>query len=131
MRARFAAIGIEAGRPFDPATSTPMCAAMRAWVDQARAQIAARSEHLGESINGWSVFEAFGSRNFFGGDFLLRAAGVMVGSGGNDKVDAVYPFGRVDGDGAPLSGDHRYRLRLETAPPAKAFWSVPLGRMAG
>jgi hypothetical protein len=31
-----------------------------------------------------------------------------------------------DGTGAFLQGDRTYRLRLDTAPPAKAFWSVTI-----
>ncbi len=77
-------------------------------------------------VNGWSSASAFGDRDFFGGDHMLRAAGAMAGWGGNDRIEADYPSGRVDADGEPLSGDRRYRLRLDEAPPAKAFWSITM-----
>jgi hypothetical protein len=50
----------------------------------------------------------------------------MAGWGGNDRVEASYPLARVDADGAPLDGAHRYRLRFESLPPARAFWSVTM-----
>jgi len=50
----------------------------------------------------------------------------MAGWGGNDKIEAFYPLTREDSEGRPLGGDHRYRLTLETPPPAKPFWSVTM-----
>ncbi|MDY7102303.1 MAG: DUF1254 domain-containing protein [Actinomycetota bacterium] len=124
---RFATAGIGAGIPFDAdALPEGHRAALRSGVERARARIAERAGSLGEVINGWSAVEALGSRTFFGGDQLLRAAGAMAGWGGNDKIEAFYPMARVDGAGEPLSGDRRYRLRLATPPPARAFWSVTM-----
>ena len=70
--------------------------------------------------------EVFGDRGWYGGDYLLRAAGAMIGWGGNDASEALYPMAREDADGHPLHGDHRYRIRLTTRPPARAFWSVTM-----
>lgn len=127
MLQRFASAGIGAGLPFDAAALDDATRqAMRAGVERARTRIAERAAALGELINGWSAVEALGSREFFAGDHLLRAAGAMAGWGGNDKVEAYYPLARVDADGQPLAGEHRYRLRLPSPPPAKAFWSVTM-----
>ena len=95
-------------------------------MEHARAAIGERVAGLGPVVNGWSSASAFGDRDFFGGDHMLRAAGAMAGWGGNDRIEADYPSGRVDADGEPLSGDRRYRLRLDEAPPAKAFWSITM-----
>jgi len=127
MFERFERAGIGAGLPFDASRlDDEVRSALRAGVDRARTEIAARVEHLGDSVNGWSAVDALGSREFFDGDYLLRAAGAMAGWGGNDKVEAFYPLARTDADGEPLSGDHAYRLRFDTLPPARAFWSVTM-----
>jgi hypothetical protein len=127
MFERFARAGIGAGLPFDhEALDDNTRAALRSGVDRARAKITSRVEHLGDLVNGWSAVEALGSREFFEGDYLLRAAGAMAGWGGNDKIEAFYPLARTDADGEPLSGEHAYRLRFDTLPPAKAFWSVTM-----
>jgi hypothetical protein len=79
-----------------------------------------------QKINGWLMADALGSREFFNGNYQLRAAGAMGGWGGNDKIEAFYPIAREDSQGEPLSGAHRYRIKLVTPPPAKAFWSVTI-----
>ncbi len=127
MFERFARAGIGHGIVFDPtALDDDVRTAMRRGVDNARGKMADRVEHLGEPINGWLAVEALGSRDFFAGDHLLRAAGAMAGWGGNDKAEAFYPQARVDANGDPLTGTKAYRLRFETPPPAKAFWSVTM-----
>ncbi len=127
MFERFALAGIGAGLPFDhDDLDDDVRAALRSGVDRARVKIADRVENLGGKINGWSAVEALGNRDFFDGDYLLRAAGATAGWGGNDKIEAHYPLAREDAAGEPLSGDHAYRLRLDTPPPAKAFWSVTM-----
>jgi len=124
---RFALAGIGAGLPFDhEGLDDGVRAALRSGVDRARGEIANRAQSLGDKINGWSAVEALGNRDFFDGDYLLRAAGAMAGWGGNDKIEAYYPLAREDAAGEPLFGDHAYRLRFDTRPPAKAFWSVTI-----
>ncbi len=46
--------------------------------------------------------------------------------GGNDKIEAYYPLARRDAGGEQLDGAHAYRIRFDTLPPAKAFWSVTM-----
>jgi len=125
MFERFVTAGIGAGLPFAvDALDDEVRASIRAGVKRARRRIATYAGDMGEKVNGWLGIEALGSREFFGGDYLLRAAGAMAGWGGNDKIEAYYPITRVDAAGAALSGEHAYRLRFATPPPAKAFWSV-------
>lgn len=127
MIERWSAAGIGPGVPFDAdALDDETRTALRTGVDRARAKIERRVTTMGTPVNGWSSVDALGSREMFDGDYLLRAAGAMAGWGGNDKVEAMYPLTRRDGAGEPLSGDHRYRIRLTTPPPAKAFWSVTI-----
>ncbi len=124
---RLALIGIGAGRPADLDRLDPgQRSAIRSGVEGARARIADAAENLVEPVNGWMATEAFGDREWFGGNYLLRAAGAMAGWGGNDKAEAFYPIARVDSQGRELEGAHGYQLRLESPPPAKAFWSVTI-----
>ena len=123
----FARAGIGAGLVFDQADlDRDTRAALRSGVDRARAKMADKAGHLGDRVNGWMAIDAFGGRQFFDGDYLLRAAGAMAGWGGNDKIEAFYPMTSIDNDGRPLSGVGSYRLRFDTPPPAKAFWSVTM-----
>ncbi len=124
---RFAAIGIRPGEAFDPETvDDAVLAALGAGVDDAREAMEARAGELGREVNGWSISDPFGDREFYDGDHLLRATAAMLGWGGNDAAEALYPMVRADSEGRALHGDHRYRLTFESRPPASAFWSVTM-----
>ena len=62
----------------------------------------------------------------YGMNYDMRAAVARVGLGANLPQDAMYPNTRVDHQGQPLNGKHRYRLHFEASqlPPVKAFWSI-------
>lgn len=80
----------------------------------------------------------------YGEAYSLRAVVAMIGLGANLPADAMYPSAALDGAGAPLHGDHRYRIHFarDALPPVQAFWSItaygaddffidnPLGRYA-
>jgi hypothetical protein len=127
LMARFAKIGIGPGVPYDsPSLPPEVRQAIAEGVADARGQLAASSEQIGQNINGWLSMDAFGNRAAYGGDYLRRAAEAMVGWGGNDKIEAYYPMARFDASGDPFDGDARYELKLESMPPVKAFWSVTM-----
>ncbi len=127
---RFALIGIGPGEPFAAeALDESRRNAIRAGVVEARSAIETRISDLGDlgrEVNGWSVSRVFGDRDWYGGDYLLRAALAMMGWGGNDASEAIYPLCREDSDGQQLHGDHRYRITLSSLPPARAFWSLTM-----
>ncbi len=77
----------------------------------------------GDLVNGWRVNLDIGT---YGDDTLLRAFVARIGWGANVPAEAVYPVARVDADGAPLTGEHAYRLRFPAGglPPVDAFWSL-------
>ena len=142
--ARFAAIGVAPGKPFDPKALDPTVAAVvesSAKAGQARLVEEAKKPH-GTNINGWDVTPA--NTADFGTDYTWRAVVAMIGLGANVQADAVYPHATVDSTGQPLSGANRYTIRFAKGqqPPVKAFWSVtmynakqafvqnPLGRYA-
>ncbi|HSR47608.1 MAG TPA: DUF1214 domain-containing protein, partial [Anaerolineales bacterium] len=80
----------------------------------------------GKKVNGWASTDVFGTRDFYAGDYLLRAVSAMLGWGGNDAIEAFYPMAREDEAGEPLDGANRYQLTFRSLPPAKAFWSVTM-----
>ena len=105
---RFAAIGIGSSEPFDAdALDESLREAIRAGVEEARAVIAEEGfKIIGRKVNGWLMVVAFGDRDWYDGNHLLRAAGAMGGWGGNDLAEAAYPSAHEDSGGEPLHGDH-------------------------
>ena len=82
-----------------------------------------------KDINGWSVGAVFGDREFYNGDWLMRAAAAKAGIYGNDAVRSMYPFTRKDASGETLDGSkHNYTLTFPAGqlPPVNAFWSVTM-----
>ena len=124
---RFARIGLRAGEAFDADTLDEATrTAIREGVAEARAAVEARIGTLGRTVNGWTITEVFGDRTWYGGDRVKRAAGAMIGWGGNDASEAVYPLARADVDGNAFDGEHAYRMTMSEPPPAAAFWSVTM-----
>ena len=127
LMARFAQIGIGPGVPFDAdSLEGDVREALQSGVQAARETLANEARSIGQKVNGWMSSEVFGTREWYGGDYLLRAVGAMAGWGGNDLVEATYPTTREDDSGNPLDGAQRYQLTFTTLPPAKAFWSITM-----
>jgi len=127
MFERFASVGIGPGLPFNADTlSTETREALGNGVSAARARMAEASESMGVNINGWMTMDPFGNREFYGDDYMKRAAGSMIGWGGNDRIEAHYPMARGDFDGNPFDGNGKYQVTFETRPPVQAFWSVTM-----
>jgi hypothetical protein len=127
LMARFAQIGIGAGLPFDAnALGDEVREAIRAGVAAARGTMAAKTSTIMQKVNGWMSSDVFGTREWYGGDYMLRAVAAMAGWGGNDVIEAIYPTAREDASGESLDGAHRYQITFTTLPPAKAFWSVTM-----
>ncbi|MDV2984208.1 UNVERIFIED_CONTAM: DUF1214 domain-containing protein, partial [Methylobacteriaceae bacterium AG10] len=122
--ARFAKIGIAAGRPFDPTKLDP---AMRKAIE---AGIADAQKSLQASIGKTtSSVELFGTREFLGKDYVMqRAVGAAMGIYGNSKEEAYYAAFAVDAGDKPLDGSKRYMLRFtkDQVPPTKYFWSMTM-----
>lgn len=130
LRDRLARLGVVAGQPFAPDRFTPdQQQELREGLQAAAAKIQGRAEQLGRDVNGWRVGAAFGDRQFYQGDWLLRAAAAKAGIYGNNVDEALYPLLATDSDGEkPNSGVHRYTITFpaDGLPPAKAFWSVTM-----
>ncbi len=126
-----AAIGVEAGQPFDANKMEP---AIREGVATGVAdgieKIKAKAISIAKPINGWNLLtDAFGSREKMEDKDLTRAAAAMIGLYGNITAEAYYPLGTMDANGQPLDAStHDYVLRLEKdrIPPVDSFWSFTL-----
>ena len=130
LRARFASIGIGPGKKFDfKELSLEHKAAVGLAIKEGFEKINAAADKIGKDINGWEVGAAQGDREFFKGDWLLRAAAAKAGIYGNNAVEAMYPLTRKDGEGQQLDGSkHRYELTFakDQLPPVNAFWSITM-----
>ena len=130
VRLLFAPIGIGPGKPFDLASlSDTQKVEMDKAVKDGYDAIQQRRENIGRNVNGWRVAAPFGDRDFYRGDFRLRAAAAMAGIFGNNSDEAMYPTTSSDAIGIPLDGSKRnYTLTFgaNKFPPVNAFWSVTM-----
>lgn len=130
IRDKLARIGIGPGRQFDfhelsLAHKLELGLGMKAGEKKVEQRVAS----MGQQINGWRVGSAFGNRDYYRGDWLLRAAAAKAGIYGNNAEEAVYPMTRNDVTGQLLDGSkHDYTLTFPAAglPPVNAFWSVTM-----
>lgn len=130
LRAKLASIGIGPGKKFDfKELSVEHKAAVGLAIKEGFEKIDKAAQEIGKDINGWRVGAAFGDREFFKGNWLLRAAAAKAGIYGNNAEEAMYPALHVDAEGQPLDGSkHRYTLTFAKGeqPPVNAFWSVTM-----
>jgi hypothetical protein len=130
IREKLARLGIGAGKNFDFKALTPeQRAAVVEGVKTGEAKIKQYLQTGDKIINGWKIGAYFGDRDFFKGNWLLRAAGAQAGIYGNDAIEATYPMTKTLADGEPLDGSkHNYTLTFPAGqyPPVNAFWSVTM-----
>ena len=131
LRARFAKIGIKAGKPFavDKLTADQKTE-LEMGVKSGLATIKKARESFGKDENGWRVAtRGIGDRSVYKGDWTLRAAVAMAGIYANDPAEAVYPLLSTDSEGnKPDCSKKRYTLTFPKGqlPPVNAFWSVTM-----
>ncbi|HWS96058.1 MAG TPA: DUF1254 domain-containing protein [Candidatus Methylomirabilis sp.] len=130
LRHKFAMIGIGAERKAAPKSVSPeLKAAMGDGIKAALAKIEETASSVGSNVNGWQIGAAAGSREFYHGDWALRAAAAKLGIYGNSEAEAVYPYTRSDANNIALDGSkHTYQMTFapEQLPPVKAFWSITM-----
>ena len=122
MLARLARFGVAPGQPLQWGLLDRWAVSLGRRV--ADFSIARALKNPRELVRGWSTPPA--NVGAFGTDYNTRAGVAMVGLGANLPADAMYPNTRLDAQGQPLNGSHRYRLHFKAGelPPVKAFWSV-------
>lgn len=122
MLAKLARIGVAPGQP--PQWVPLERAAVALGRRIAERRVARELQQPRGLVNGWSTPPA--QLGDYGTHYNLRAVVAMVGLGANLPADATYPNTRVDSEGRPLHGSHRYRLHFApgSLPPVTAFWSV-------
>lgn len=98
----------------------------RAWAGapgRVLTQLRARAGLAARQSGGWT-FPPAGIGDF-GENDRVRAAIALNGLAALSAEEAVYLSALTDHDGAPLSGQHRYRIVIPAAGvPARAFWSL-------
>jgi hypothetical protein len=130
IRAKLARIGIGAGKTFNfKDLSAEHKVEVGLGMKEGEKKVDEKIAALGKDINGWRVAAAFGNRDFYHGDWLLRAAAAKAGIYGNDAVEAMYPMAKTDAEGNPLDcSKNKYTLTFakDQYPPVNAFWSVTM-----
>jgi len=130
LRERMASIGIGPDKKIRLQDLTPeQKSALSDGFKKAFGKIGAAVDGVGVEVNGWRIGTAAGSREFYNGNFLLRAAGSRAGIYGNDAAEATYPFAKLDQNGHTLDGSrHGYVMTFAPGhlPPANSFWSITM-----
>jgi len=127
LMARFAKIGIGAGKTFDAEKLAPeIKAAIGQGIADAWADFADLKKRFdaGEVTSG----DAFGTREYLKNNYPYRMIAAVLGIYGNSAQEAMYPMYMVDADGQKLDGANRYTLRFAPGqlPPVNAFWSLTM-----
>ncbi|WP_276483818.1 DUF1254 domain-containing protein [Paraflavitalea pollutisoli] len=121
LKAQFARLGIEAGKPFDSTNySKETLAAIREGITLGKKDMETAIAQTTSSLG------LFGSRAELGNNYLKRAIAAAMGLYGNNKEEAVYVGSLKDREGQQLVGERRYTLRFQgnQLPPVKFFWSI-------
>ncbi len=130
IRARLARIGVGPGKSFNfKDLSLKHKLEIGLGMKEGEKKVEQKVATMGQEINGWQVGSAFGDRDFYHGDWLLRAVAAKAGIYGNDAAEAVYPMTKWLANGQPLDGSkHKYTLTFaaDQYPPVHAFWSVTM-----
>jgi hypothetical protein len=127
LMARFAQIGVGAGKTFDVNTLLPE---MKTAIEQGMADAWVDLGNLQKRIESGEVpiGDLPGSRSFLKNNYLYRMGTAVLGIYGNSKEEAMYPLYGVDAEGQKLDGANRYTMHFAPGqlPPVNAFWSLTM-----
>ncbi|MCA3559431.1 MAG: DUF1254 domain-containing protein [Aestuariivirga sp.] len=123
--ARFARIGLMAGKDFDP---SPL--GHRGAKEVPKLSFDRMKLHFIDSgdmsrVNGWNYTLKAG---VYGADYLQRALVTAIGLGANRPQDAVYPTSLRPSLLEDYDGRHKYVMRFPKGqlPPVRGFWSLTM-----
>ena len=128
LMARFAKIGVGAGKSFDANSLSPdIQKALRDGMADAWVTFKELKETQLDTGKRSSA-DAFGTREALNGRYLDRMSGAILGIYGNSKQEAIYPAYFIDAGKQKLDGTNRYTLRFAPGqlPPVNAFWSLTM-----
>ena len=127
LMARFAKIGVGAGKTFDASTLSPD---MKTAIEQGMADAWVDLENLKKQIDAGKVTsgDMFGTREYLKNNYLYRMGAAVLGIYGNSKQEAMYPVYAIDAEGQKLDGANRYTVHFaaDQMPPVNAFWSLTM-----
>ena len=130
LMARFAKIGVGAGKTFDVSKLSPE---MKTAIEQGMGDAWAAFGGLEKEFAAGKVTsgDVFGTREFLKNNYLYRMGAAVLGIYGNSKQEAMYPFYAVDEAKQKLTGANRYTVRFAPGqlPPVNAFWSLTMYEM--
>jgi len=130
IRAKLARIGIGAGKTFDfKDLSIEHKAEVGLGMKDGDEKVDKYLVTGQKDVNGWKVGSLFGDREFYHGDWLMRAAAAKGGIYGNDAAEAMYPMSKTLANGEIIDASkHDYTLTFakDQFPPVNAFWSVTM-----
>jgi hypothetical protein len=129
LRAKFARIGIEPSPQYVLPRLEEIQLATELGIRAGYEAIEQERNGIGQEVNGWRMGAAFGNRDFYRGNYTLRAAAALAGIYGNDAAEAIYPLAVADSTGAKLDGsqsDYTITFPADGYPPVNAFWSVTM-----
>src|SRR5213596_1113329 len=125
--ARFARIGVGAGKTFDASKLSPE---MKTAIEQGMADAWVAFAGLKKDFEErkLSSGDVFGTRQHLKNNYLYRMGAAVLGIYGNSKQEAMYPTYYVDATKQKLDGTNRYTLRFAPGqlPPVHAFWSLTM-----
>ena len=121
-------IGLTTDYGFDPSgLSDGEKKALAQAVVDGEAMLAAKAATLGKTVNGWAYAEVL--NEFYGTDYMLRAAIGYQAMFENTPSEAYYPSVNVDVNGKTLdasSGNYTMTFPKGGLPPVGAFWSTSM-----
>jgi hypothetical protein len=129
LRAKFATVGIETGKPFDVAKLSGEKKIAEGLAVKDGFEAISKKRSSSTDINGWGIGEAQGNREALNGNWLLRATAAASGIYGNDPSEATYFAAQKDRQGEALDGSkHSYAVTFAPGqlPPVNAFWSITM-----
>jgi hypothetical protein len=127
LMARFAKIGIGAGKTVDASTLSPE---MKTAIEQGMADAWADFGKLKQKVDTGEVTtsEVFGTRAHLKNNYLYRMGAAVLGIYGNSAQEAIYPVYALDAAGQKLHGADQYTVHFAAGqlPPVNAFWSMTM-----
>lgn len=130
LMARFAKLGIGAGKHFDFAALSPELqqAVKDGMADAWKSNEATRAQLDTHKLGSGDLF---GTRAYLKNNYQYRMTAAVAGIYGNSKDEAIYPALALDSQGQRVDGSHRYTLRFAPGqlPPVNAFWSITMYRL--